>query len=259
MSLARDRHTSQTALAAAVVLALSACSSSAPDAKTTSAKASAGSSSSAPVATSTTAASATALFEQLRKSGAAAKSVRIKGSIANGSITSKAVKVQVDIAGDRAGKNMRAMVNDGTGAIEILTAGGQTYLKADTAYWTKNGSAAVAKLAAGKYIKVPAGSSAGIGGLTVGKLLDQIFAKDISTAGKVNTNVTKTEVGGVPAYVMTTKVDDMKIYVSADGKARLMRVEGSKGQQTTLDFTQWNTVPPASAPPADQLANIPGL
>jgi len=44
--------------------------------------------------------------------------------------------------------------------------GGNSYLKADTAYWTENGSAAAAKLAAGKYVKVPAGT--GVGDLKVG-------------------------------------------------------------------------------------------
>ena len=176
MSFARHRRTSQTALAAAVALCLSSCSSNATDAQIQSPRAPASSASSATVAAQT-ADSAAVLFEQLRKSGATAKSVRIKGTITNSGISSKAVKVKVDIAGDRAGKNMQAMVNDRTGTIEILTAAGQTYLKADTAYWTKNGSAAVAKLAASKYIKVPQGSATGIGDLTVGKLMDQILAK----------------------------------------------------------------------------------
>ena len=73
---------------------------------------------------------AAALFPQVRKSSAAAKSVRIKGAITNGATTTKvAVNVQIDVAGDRAGKNLKAVVNDGTGAIEILTAGGRTYVK----------------------------------------------------------------------------------------------------------------------------------
>jgi hypothetical protein len=169
------------------------------------------------------------------------------------------VKLNINIAGDRAGKNMRAIINDGTGEIEILTTGGQTYLKADAAYWTKNGTAAIAKQAAGKYIKVPAASAAGVGALTVGSLLDQIMAKDMSATSKVDTKVEKTNVNGVPAYAMTTKSDGTKIFVSADGQARLLRVEGSKNQPGTVDFTEWNAVPPVSAPPADQLANIPGL
>ena len=250
MSIARHRPTAGLALALAVALGLSACTTS-----TTEKAKSAGS-----ATASLPGNSAEALFQQLRKSSAAAKSVRIKGTITNGATTtSKAMTVQIDIAGDRAGKNLRATVNDGTGAVEILTAGGQTFLKADTAYWTKNGTAAIAKLAAGKYIKVPAGSAAGMSELTVGKLLDQIFAKDISAEGKLNTKVDKAEVGGVPAYLMTTKADATKIYVSADGQARLLRVEGPHGQLGSLNFTEWDAVAPVSPPSAGQIVTIPGL
>jgi hypothetical protein len=253
MSLARHRSAPCLALAAAVALALGACSSSSPSAKAPP-SGSAGVTSSAGVANTPT-----ALLEQMRKSSAAAKSVRVKGTIVNNANTAKKVTLKINIAGDRAGKNMQAIVDDGTGAIEILTSGGQTYLKADNAYWTKNGSAAIAKLAAGKYIKVPAKSATGISGLTVGTLLDQIFAEDMSAASKLNTKVEKTEVNGVPVYLMTTKSDGTKIYVTADGKALLLRVEGSKNQQGTVDFTEWDAVAPVSPPPADQVATIPGL
>jgi len=198
------------------------------------------------------------LFQQLRKSTAAAKSVRIKGTIAKGS-TNKAAKVQIDIAGDRAGKNTRVTANDGSGSIEILTAGGKSYLKADAAFWTKNGSAATARLAAGKYVEVPAESAAAMGNLTVGKLLDQVFAKDLSAVGKLNNTVRTADLNGVTAFLMTTKVDGTRIYLSTDGQARLLRVQGGKPQQTTLDFSQWDAVPPTSPPPADQMAKIPGL
>jgi hypothetical protein len=81
----------------------------------------------------------------------------------------------------------------------------------------------------------------------------------VSAVSKVNTKVQKANVNGVPAYAMTTKSDGTKIFVSADGQARLLRVQGSKSQPGTVDFTEWNAVPPVSAPPADQLASIPGL
>jgi hypothetical protein len=246
MSFARHRRISGLALAVVVVLGLGACTSSSSTKATKS------------VSSDLSSSQTAALFLQLRKSSNEAKSVRIKGSINNGaSASSKAVNVQLDIAGDRAGKNLKAVVNDGTGEIEILTAGGSTYVKADSAYWTRNGAASIATLAAGKYIKVPAGSSATASIPTVGKLLDQIFAKDISTASQLNTVVQKAAVAGVPAYLMTTKADQTKVYVSADGQAHLMRVEGSKGQVGVLDFTDWNAVAPYSPPPANQVVTIP--
>src|SRR5665647_2687890 len=195
MPHARRQRTSYLALAATVALGLTACAS------TSSATKAKPSSSSSAVGAVATGNSADALFQQLRKDGAAAKTVRIKGTISNGATSaSKAVKVQIDIAGDLGGKNSRALVNDGSGAMELLTVGGKTYIKVD-----------------------------------------------------------KTQVNGVPAYVMTTKANDTKIYVSADGQARLLRVEGSKGGLSAMDFTEWNAVPPVSAPAASQLTTIPGL
>lgn len=244
MSFTRHRRTSYLALAAAVALGLSACASTTTDKAKPSATSAA-----------TTAPSAATVYQQMRTSGAAAKSVHIKGAF-----TDKGQKLQIDIAGDRAGKNMRALVNDGNGQVEILAAAGNVYIKGDAAYWTKNGSAAIAKVAAGKYVKVPAGSAASLDDLKVGTLLDQIVASDMSTADKLNTNVQTTNVDGVRAYLMTAKVGgDAKIFVSADGKARLLRVEGPKTQPGTLVFTQWDAVAPVSAPSADQLATIPGM
>jgi hypothetical protein len=248
MSITRHRRTAVLAIAVTAALCLSACTTS------TSEKAKAGGSASTAMAGN----SSEALFSQLRKTSAEAKSVRIKGAISNGATaTSKAVNVTIDIAGDRAGKNLRAVVNDGTGTVEILTAGGGTYLKADSAYWTKNGNATIAKLAAGKYVKIPAGSATGASIPTVGKLLDQIFAKDISAASKLNTTVKKTEVAGIPAYLMTTKADQTKVFVSAQGNAHLMRVEGPTSKLGALDFTEWNAVAPYSPPPASQVVTIP--
>ena len=251
MGFATHRRASYLAVAIAVAVGLSACSSSTP---ASTAKPSAASTPSAQV-TSATGNSAPALFEQLQKSGASARSVRIKGTVTNGATAaSKAVTVQIDIAGDLAGKNNTALINDGTGAMELLTVGGKTYLKADTAYWTKNGSAAIAKVAAGKYIVVPPTSAAAMSDSTAGKLLSQIYS---SASGQLSTKVVKTEVNGVPAYLLTTKSNDTKLYVTADGQARLLRVQGSKGQLSAWDFSEWNAVPLVSAPAPTNVTTIP--
>jgi hypothetical protein len=245
MSFARRQRTSYLALAAFVALGLSACSSGT-SATTTKP--------SATIAVPT-GNSAAALLQRSRMNGTAAKSVRIKGTVKNGaSGASKAVTAKVEIAGDLAGKNNLVLVNDGTGVVEMLTVGGKTYRKADAAYWTKNYSAAHAKRLAGRYTPLSAASAAASGAPTVSGLLDQIFA---SAKGQLSTTVVKTKVNGVPAYLLTTKAKDTKIYVSTDGKTLLLRVEGSKGQQTVWDFTQWNAVPLASAPTPAQLNVAP--
>jgi hypothetical protein len=245
MSFARRQRTSYLALAAVVALSVSACASG-----TTSTTDKPSSTIALPTGNS-----ADALLQRSRINGAAAKSVRIKGTVANGaSGASKAVTAKIQISGDLAGKNNLVVVNDGSGVVEMLTVGGKTYRKADAAYWTKNYSAAHAKTLAGKYTLLSAASAAASGSPTISGLLDQIFS---SAKGQLSTKVVKTKVNGVPAYLLTTKANDTKIYVSADGKTLLLRVEGTKGQMTAWDFTQWNAVPPASAPAPAQLNTAP--
>lgn len=247
MSFASHRPASFLVLAVAVALGLSACSSSTP-------------ASSAKQASTTSAAvptgnSATALFQQMRANGAAAKSVHVKGTQTNGATaSSKALTAKIDIAGDVAGKNNTAIVDDGNGVVEVLTVAGKTYRKGDTRYWTKNYSAAAAKTLAGRYTLLSAESAAQLGTLTVGKLLDQIYA---AASGSLSDKVVKTSVNGVPAYLLTSKTADTKIYVSADGQTRLLQVVGTKAQKSTWDFTQWNAVPAVSPPAADQLNTMP--
>ena len=95
-------------------------------------------------------------------------------------------QVQLDVASDSAGTTMRMLVNFGSGVIEILKVNNDFYLKADAAYWTRlDGSAAITTSAAGKYVKVPAGSAAGMGDFRVGTPLDQVLAEGISAPNQL--------------------------------------------------------------------------
>jgi len=244
----RPRRTPFFALLTAVALSLSGCTSTAAAGQTRLR------SSSGATRVSATPATAAAVYQQMRKSVTAAKSVHIKGVYAD-----KGQKTRLDVAGDRAGMTMRLQVNFGTGLIEVIKVNDAFYLKADAGYWTRlTGSAATARSAADKYVKVPPGSAAGMGDFRVGALLDQVFAEDVSASDELNTKVQTTEVDGVPAYLLTTKVGgDAKLYVSVDGQARLLRAESAKGG--TLDFTEWDSVASTSTPPADQMAETPSL
>jgi hypothetical protein len=246
MNPARSRRASYLIVAVAVVLSLTGCIKIN---KTDNAK-----TGSSPAVTSATKEVPTAkvLYDAMRKNVTAAKSVRIKGEI-----TSAGKKMKIDIAGDRDGTNTRAMLNDGTVGAELLTVGATTYIKADAAYWAKNGSPAVAKIAAGKYIKLPAG--AGTNDLKVATLLDGVFTKDLPLSGMLQ-KVETADVAGVPAYVLTDKVggENGKLYISADGQSNLLRIVSLKAKSGTLDFTEWNAVAPMSAPPASEVVKIPG-
>ena len=240
----RHRRTSlfAQALTAVVALSLGACAS--PTA----------SGSEAPGSTATSPPTTAVVLQRMHATGAAATSVHVEGDY-----TDKGQPLRLDVAGDRAGRTMRLVVDFGNGPIEILKVTGSFYLKADAAFWTRlAGSAATAAQAAGKYVTVPAGSAAGMGDFTISSLLTRVFTQDVPATEELNTTVQTTRVHGVRAYLMTTTTrGDGKIYVSADGQARLLRTESTTNG--TLDFTEWNSVPPANAPQADQRVAIPGL
>ena len=247
MSFMRQRFTHYVALLAATALSLSACTftTAAGVAKVPSAPRAR--SAGAPTPT------AAALYQLMRKSGARATSVHIKGAYSDmGQLT------QLDVAGDCTGTTMRMLVDFGTGQIEVLKVNDDFYLKADAAYWNRlEGSAAITKSAAGKYVKVPAGSAAGMGDFRVATLLGQVLTEDISAADELNPKVQMTDVDGVPAYLVTTKGGGAKLYISANGQGRLLRAESAK--TGTLNFTQWDSVEATSPPPASQLAKTSSL
>jgi hypothetical protein len=241
----RQRRTLCFTLLTAVVLSLGACSSPAGGTR--------GGSSSNPTKAATTVPAATAVYQLMRRNGAAATSVHVVGDY-----TDNGQHLQLDVAGDRAGATMRLLVDFGSGGIEILKVNDDFYLKAGTTYWTRLESAAVAQVAAGKFVKVPSGSAAGMGDFRVGTLLDQVLADDLPSPDELNATVQMSEVDGVPAYLMTTRAaGDAKIYVSADGQARMLRTEGAK--TGTLTFTQWSSVEPVVAPAPDQRAVLPNV
>jgi hypothetical protein len=247
MSLMRQRRTPCFALLTAALLSLSGCAFIAPGGEPTVSDRPGATSAATPVPT------AEAVYQLMRRNGAAATSVHVRGDY-----TDKGQPLRLDVAGDRAGTNMKLLVDFGSGEIEILMVNHDFYLRAGEVFWTRLESAAVAKVAAGKYVKVPPGSAAGMGDFRVDTLLDEVFAENLSSADQLDAAVRRTTVDGVPAYLVTTKeVGEAKIYISADGQARLLRTEGAK--TGVLDFTEWDSVAPSSAPPADQQAVPPSL
>ena len=255
MRFTRRRRTTCLALCSTVAVSLSACGSAA----TPTGPANAGSTVSTTRAFPS-APSAVTIYYQFRKSIKTSTSVHIKASY-----TDQGQQVRLDIAGDTDGRTSRAYVSDSHGEFEVLNVDGTTYLKAGAAYWTKNGSAAMAKIAAGRYFKAPVGLIPGIDDLKVRPLMDKLFAEDMSSADKVDTTVGTTDVDGVSAYLLTTSNGQgTKVYVSTDAERRLLRVVTPKKRdgtlnfgEGTLNFSEWDAVAPVSAP--HRILQIPGF
>lgn len=194
------------------------------------------------------------LYTKMRATAKAATTAHVSGEMIEGND-----KGSIDLAGAVDGSNQKLIIKLAEGSMELLTVDKKTYLKADTAFWEGTGGAEVAKLIGDKYVtgdatKAVAGENQSLTGL-----LDEMFKDgDLSLLDKLTTTVEKSQLGGQDVYVLKGKADAKStITVSADGQATLLQIAAEgKG---TLNFTEWNSVKPFTAPAADQIADITGL
>ncbi len=191
------------------------------------------------------------LWTAAQASMKAATSVEIKGTATNNGTT-----IPVDMAGARDGSNAKVTVSQNGWTAEIIMVSGVAYVKGNEAYWTMAGVPQERAQAIGtKYVKT---TSMDVSKMTVGAMLDGLATINFNLVDKVNIKVDQGDLAGVPAYVLSQRLStnqgDLKAWVSADGKANLLKLTVVGGANPTdLDFSDWNSVKPFSAPPADQI------
>lgn len=186
------------------------------------------------------------LFAKAKANALAAKSARVSGSL-----TSKGKAMTLEIAGLLNGSNQRfQMTQAGLGSFELRTVAGKYYLKGDAAFWSTNANKAAARKAAGKYVAVPVAQAKQLGDITIGRLLSSTFdGKEFGTLQGLATEVTDVTVDGQPAYALSDKAGNgAQLVISADGRARILRLVGPTSEPGTLRFSEWNAVPPLAAP-----------
>lgn len=209
-------------------------------------------------------ASAGELLKGMQTAANAATSVKISGNMTQGG-----QPMTVEIAGNRDGSNSTAKVSMGVdqGTATLITVDGKTYIQGDKLFWDKNAGPGLYEQFSGKYIEMPSESASQMGDISVGSILDAMFKDQKFTAvDGWTTGVERGDLDGQEVYILTDKADaNTKVYVSADGKDNLMKIEGtlddSSGTPGSVDmtFSDWNAVAPVTAPPADQVMQIPGM
>ena len=241
------RRVATTVAAVAIATSIAACGSSSPSAGKT------GSSTSTPSPTKKPGAGA--VYKQARQSALAAKSGHVSGTVSEeGSSTS------IDLRGAVDGSNQKVtFAAPAEGTFTLLTVGGKNWVQGDKKFWTTNADAATATQLTGKYVAVPASQAKDFGDTNLKGLLTEMFSdKSLSALESLATAVTETDVNGIKAYVLQDKgTDDGQVFVTADGKAQLLKIVGPKDDAGTLTFSEWDAVPPFSAPPASQVVTSP--
>lgn len=248
----RLRHAlTPVVLASAAALTLAACGSGGGSGGGSSAASSSSSSS------TTTALLPTAkeLLEKARTTALAAESTHLVGTV-----TDDGKPMDVDVSGRTDGTNQSLKLKVGGGQeATILTIGSRYYLLGNEEFWTEQGGSQVAKLLQDKYVLMPASEAKDFGDLTIESLLTEMFAdpdvQKIQTSG----TVTRGRVDGDEAYVVTGPggAQQGEFFVSADGKATLLKVIGPRDDPAQLTFSEWDQVKPVPAPPESKVIEMP--
>ncbi len=195
-------------------------------------------------------ATAAELISKVETATQAAKSVHF---IASGSSDGK--KMSIDFAGSLDGSNGKYAMTNGDENFEIISAGGQMYIKGNAAMLKNRVPANVADQLSTKYIKLPEAMRASFQSITTESMLKTMlndFKKNDGTVGEET-------VDGKKTFVITSEKGkaEGQGFIAADGS--WLPVSLTDKDIDSAKFTDWDKVPAVSAPPADQILDIPGL
>ena len=139
------------------------------------------------------------------------------------------------------------------GKVDLVRLGDKSWIKADAAFWAKNGvPAASATKLNGKYVDVSGQSGQFDGFSSVSK-----FFATTSQASKTTKGETTTVDG---AKVITLKdIDGSLLFVALNGEPFPMRVSSAGASGGQIDFTDWNVPVTITAPTADQIVDVKTL
>lgn len=177
-----------------------------------------------------------------------ARSVRISG---HGSFNGG--QLSVDLGMLRNG-DVSGTFTAGTLKVEIVTAAGRSYAHLSKAYYTalRQQIGALARLACarvcGKWIVVPAGQLAG---LNLKSFIEHVGTK--LPAQRTVTHMRLTTYQGQGAYELSNS-KGQKIFIAAAAPHYLLA--GIEPGKFTLNFSQWNSVPPIQPPSAGEIVKV---
>lgn len=193
------------------------------------------------------------LIEQVKASAGAATSARMVGT---GLEAGKSMTF--DLRGNRDGSNAEMTVTqDGQGTAVLRNVDGTTYVRGDAAYWSSAGAGAQASVIGDRWISMPASAEDGIP--TLDSVFKEISALEVGLGDQLNIKVETVTLDGQPAYRLSERVatDNMVLWVSADGKANLLKFsDSSSSDPMEVTFSEWNAVPAFTAPPAEDILSL---
>ncbi len=180
----------------------------------------------------------------------AAHSLRVSGGVVE---SGKGIHLDVGfIKPSSANGTLSGSLSGFTATFKLIITGGKGYILIDKSFFGSLAKedglpASACSAVCGKYIEVPASQ---FGDFSLNGLTNSM----LKAQDEVGSGVTVTSIDGQPAY----KVSDghgSYLYIAENGTHYPLEV--TKPGTGTLTFSQWNSVPPITAPPASQVTSLP--
>lgn len=180
-----------------------------------------------------------------------AQSVRISGAVVQGG-----KNLRLDVGFIKSGSLSGTMSGPFAGTpatFKLIVVGGKAYVLLDKAFFDSLAKAhglpaSACAVICGKYIEAPASV---FGHFTLKGLTNSM----LKGQHKVVPGVTVTSINGQPAYRLSDG-HGTSIYIAENGTHYPLEI--TKASTGTLTFTEWNSVPPITAPSASQIISLPG-
>jgi hypothetical protein len=173
----------------------------------------------------------------------------------DGQLTSNGVPVGVDMGVNRAGALSGTITQNGA-RLQVLGVNAKVYIKATPEFLKQVGAPSSAcSVVCGRWIQLPPQQAS--------QITSQLSLRNLT--GAVNsaqlpkfTESGSTTVNGQPAWVMRS-ANGASVDVSQASPHFPLQAHAGGGQNDVITFSQWNSVPHPTAPPANQVISLNGL
>jgi hypothetical protein len=194
---------------------------------------------------------AAALVAAAQKSVSKATSVHVDGVEPDNGLP---VDLSINSAGDLSG-TIRV---DGANT-DVIRVGGKTYLKLTSQVLRQDRAPAGACAAVcGKWTRLsPTQATELVGPYTMSSLVGAVSAVSLSGLGKI-TDAGSAKINGRSVWVLR-EPDGSIVEVSQQPKHYPLEIRSSAGTSSVQQYSQWNSVPAPTAPPASQIARRSSL
>lgn len=187
------------------------------------------------------------IIPALKSAMTSATSVHIVGTIGQGSS-------KVSINASLNGSGISGTFAEGGSSFAIVVAGGNAYLQINSSYLKTAGlPAADCSTLCGKYVQAPASDVAQFDAFAMSHLMHEMASGLPSAAGDTTDLFKPATFEGHPVLQLIQTQD--RVDVARTGTPYPLFVSSSaKGStQGSLTFSEWNSVPPVTAPTASQI------